>query len=182
MEVLWCEDKWQPLLPNGGFVEGFHNWLVMSSIMGPSLGSKLPRTILLMEVAMVSRYTDPVELSQTILLALMLEILGVILPTAAMLVEVPQPSRAGSSILMCRSWCQQETQGGVEGHTTHQYSGGGKCWHCGSPWWADEVARLGPCEGMGGPCPTVLASHFVGESQWWLVLSLVSQLGDPAPG
>ena len=41
---------------------------------------------------MVSRYTDPVELSWTILLVLMLEILSVILPTAAMSVEVPQPS------------------------------------------------------------------------------------------
>ena len=59
-EVPRCEDKWQPLLPNGRFVEGFHNWLVMSPIMGPSLGSELPRTILPMEVIMVSRYTSPV--------------------------------------------------------------------------------------------------------------------------
>ena len=59
MEVLWCEDERQPLPPNGGFVEGFHNWSVMSSITGPSLGSELSRTILPMEVVMVSRYTSP---------------------------------------------------------------------------------------------------------------------------
>ena len=78
--------------PNGGFVEGFHDCSVMSSIMGhldeASVSGPLS-TILLMEVAMVSRYTDPVELSWTILLALMLEILGVILPIAAMSVKVP---------------------------------------------------------------------------------------------
>ena len=56
---------------------------------------------------MVSRYTDLVELSQTILLALMLEILGIILPTAAMSIEVPQPSRAGSGILVWVARCQQ---------------------------------------------------------------------------
>ena len=53
-----------------------------------------------MEAAMVSRYMDPVELSWTILLALMLEILSVILPTAATSVEVPHSSHAGSGILM----------------------------------------------------------------------------------
>ena len=61
----------------------------MSSITGLSLASKLLKTILLMEAAMVSRYTDLVESSWTILLALMLEILGVILPTAATSVEAP---------------------------------------------------------------------------------------------
>ena len=65
MEVLQYEDKWQPLPPNSGFVEGFHNWSVMSSIMGPSLGSELPGMILPMEVIMVSSYTSPVVLSFT---------------------------------------------------------------------------------------------------------------------
>ena len=55
--------------------------------MGPSLGSELPKTILPMEAAMVLRYMEPVELSQMILLVLMLEILNVILPTADMLVR-----------------------------------------------------------------------------------------------
>ena len=45
----------------------------MSSISGPSLGSKLPRTILPMEVVTVSRYTSPVVLSFTTRLELTLE-------------------------------------------------------------------------------------------------------------
>ena len=72
----------------------------MFSIAGPSLGSELPRTILPMEAAMVSRYTHLVELSQTILLVLMLEILGVICSTADTSVGVLLPSRVGSGILM----------------------------------------------------------------------------------
>ena len=59
----------------------------MSSVVGLSLDSILPKTILPMEVVMLSRYTDPVELSQTTLLALMLETLGIIPSTAATSVE-----------------------------------------------------------------------------------------------
>ena len=72
----------------------------MSSIAGPSLGTKPPRTILPMEAAMVSRYMDLVELSRTILLALMLEILGVIPSTADTSVGVLLPSHVGSGILV----------------------------------------------------------------------------------
>ena len=61
----------------------------MSSIVGPSLDSILPKTILPMEVIMVYRYTDPVELSQTTLLALTLETLSIIPSTAATSVEAP---------------------------------------------------------------------------------------------
>ena len=89
----------------------------MSSIAGSSLGSELPRTILPMEAAMVSRYMHPVELSWTILLALMLEILGVILSTADTSVGVLLPSHVGSGILV---WVAVliKPQGRVEGHTT----------------------------------------------------------------
>ena len=45
----------------------------MSSIVGPSLGSEPPRTILPMEVIMVSGYTSPMVLSFTTWLELMLE-------------------------------------------------------------------------------------------------------------
>ena len=45
----------------------------MSSIVGPSLDSILPRTILPMEVIMVSRYTSPVVSSFTTQLELMLK-------------------------------------------------------------------------------------------------------------
>ena len=72
----------------------------MSSIVGPSLGSELPRTILPMEAAMVLRYMHLVELSQTILLALMLEIHGVIGSTADTSVGVLLPSPADPSILV----------------------------------------------------------------------------------
>ena len=48
----------------------------MTSIAGLSLGSKLPRTILPMEVVMVSRYTSPMVLSITTQLELMLKRLG----------------------------------------------------------------------------------------------------------
>ena len=72
----------------------------MSSISGPSLGFELPRTILPMEAARVLRYMHPVELSQTILLVLMLEILGVILLTADISVGVLLLSHAGSGILV----------------------------------------------------------------------------------
>ena len=65
-----------PLPPNSRFVGGASDWSVMSSITGPSLGSELPRTILPMEVIMVSRYTSPVVLSFTTRLELMLERLG----------------------------------------------------------------------------------------------------------
>ena len=61
------------LLPNGRFAEDSYDGSVMSSIAGPSLDSVLPRTILPTEATMVSRYTDPVESSQTTLLVLMLE-------------------------------------------------------------------------------------------------------------
>ena len=89
----------------------------MSSIAGPSLGSELPRTILPVEAAMVLRYTHPVELSRTILLALMLEILGVILSTADTSVGLLLPTCVGSSILM-RVAVLIKPWSGVEGHTT----------------------------------------------------------------
>ena len=83
-----------------GSLKVFTTGQLCPSIMGLSLDSKPFKMILPMEMAMVLRYMDPVESSQTILLVLMLEILGVILPTAAMFVEAPQPSWAGSGILV----------------------------------------------------------------------------------
>ena len=61
---------------------------VMSPIVGPSLGSVLPMTICPMEAAMMSRYTAPVESSQTIWPAFRLETLKVIFPMVATSVEV----------------------------------------------------------------------------------------------
>ena len=85
-----------------------------------------------MEAAMVSRYTDLVELSWTILLTLMLEILSVILSTADTSVEVLLPGLAGSSILiqimvLAKPW------GRVEGHTTTNALVGGNVGTVGDP-------------------------------------------------
>ena len=70
-----------------------------------------------MEAAMVSRYMDPVELSWTILLALMLEILGVILSTADTSVEV-LPSDCASSGILVQVAVSAKPWGGVEGCPT----------------------------------------------------------------
>ena len=63
----------------------------MSPIVGPSLVSVLPMTILPMDADIVSRYTYLVESSQTILLVLILEILDVPLPMADTSVGVFPP-------------------------------------------------------------------------------------------
>ena len=71
-------------LPNGRYSTPY-SCPVTSLKVGPAdkaSVSSLLSTILPMEAAMVSRYTDPVELSWTILLALMLEILSVIPPNS----------------------------------------------------------------------------------------------------
>ena len=69
-----------------------------------------------MEAAIVSRYTNLVELSRTILLVLMLEILDVISSTADTSVGVLLLGRVGSSILV---WVTVSAKlwGGVEGCT-----------------------------------------------------------------
>ena len=72
----------------------------MSSIVGPSLDSVLPMTILPMDVVTVSRYTSLVESSQTILLALILETLDVILPTEDMSIGVFSSGHAGSGVFI----------------------------------------------------------------------------------
>ena len=67
----------------------------------------LPMTILSMDVAIVSRYTDLVESSRMILLVLILEILDVILPTADTSVGVFPPGHAGPNVLYWL-WCRQK--------------------------------------------------------------------------
>ena len=89
----------------------------MSSIVGPSLGSVVPRTILPMDAVTVSRYMDLVESSQTILLALILEILDVILSTADTSVGVLLSDRVGSGIFVLVTMLTKP-QVGVEGHPT----------------------------------------------------------------
>ena len=72
----------------------------MSSIVGPYLVSMLPMTILSMDAAIVSRYMDLVESSRMILLALILEILDVILPTGDTSVGIFPPGRAGPDVFI----------------------------------------------------------------------------------
>ena len=121
-------------LPNSGYSTPYFS-SVTSLIVGPadkaSVSSPLS-TILLVEAAMVLRYTDLVELSEMILLALMLEILCVILQTAATSVEVPQPSHAGSGILV---WVVMSAKpwGGVEDCTTANTLVGGNVSTVGAP-------------------------------------------------
>ena len=108
----------------------------MSSIVGPSLDSILPMTILPMEAAMVSRYMDPVESSQTTLLVLMLETLGIIPSTAATSVEAPRSS-----------W------GGVIGCTTANALVGGNvgtAWDC---WWTSRLLGWGRVEEWTSSAP-----------------------------
>ena len=85
----------------------------MSSIVGPSSDSVLPMTILPMDAAIVSRYMDLVELSWTILLALILEILDVILPTADTSVGVFPSGHVGSDVfvlvvVLMKTWVSAE--------------------------------------------------------------------------
>ena len=120
--------------PSGRYLTPY-SFSVTFLIVGPvdkASVSGLLSTILLMEAAMVLRYMDPVELSQTILLMLMLEILGVILPTAATWVEVPRPSRAGSGIPM-QVMMLAKPLGGVEGCTTTNTLVGGNVSTVGAP-------------------------------------------------
>ena len=59
------------------FSEASHDWSVMSSMTGPSLGSVLPRMTLPKQVVTVSMYTSPIESSLTTWLELTLKMLGV---------------------------------------------------------------------------------------------------------
>ena len=70
-----------------------------------------------MDVAIVSRYTDLVELSWTILLALILETLNVILPTADMSVGVFPPDCVGPDVFVLVV-VSMETRVGAEDHPT----------------------------------------------------------------
>ena len=74
-------------------------------------------TILSMDVAIVSRYTDLVELSRMILLVLILEILDVILPTADTSVGVFPSGRVGSDVFVL-VMVLMKTRVGAEDHLT----------------------------------------------------------------
>ena len=70
-----------------------------------------------MDVAIVSRYTDLVELSRTILLVLILEILDVPLPMVDTSVGVFPPGCAGPSVFVLVVLLAK-TQVGAEDHPT----------------------------------------------------------------
>ena len=134
--------------------EGSYSWSVMSSIVGPSLDSVLPRTILPMDVVTVSRYMDPVESSRTILLALILEILDVILSTADTSVGVLPSDRAGSGIFILVAMSMKPWVG-VEGCPTASVLVGINAGTVGAPgkWvdgWVEKNWEALPC-GLGTP-------------------------------
>ena len=95
-----------------------------------------------MEAAIVSRYTDPVELSQKILLALMLEFLDVIPSTANTSVEVPLLGHAGSGILV-QVAVSAKPQGRVEGCTIANALVDGNVGTVGRPWQLDRKPSWG---------------------------------------
>ena len=89
----------------------------MSSITGPSLGSELPRTILPMEVIMVSRYTSPVVSSFTTQLELTLERLGFnTIPMDIVPTGVSQSTSTSSRVLK-QATTLAKPRGGVGGLT-----------------------------------------------------------------
>ena len=121
------------LLPNGGVFEGPYCWSITSSIVGPSLDSVLPITILSMDAAMILRYMALVKSSQMILPAFILETLDVILPTADTSVEVLPSGHMGSNVsvltmVLTKLWGQCSRL------PYCQCSGGQKHWYGGSSW------------------------------------------------
>ena len=100
MEVSQCETNTSPFHLMAGLLKVLTTDLLCPLLLSLQLVLNHLGMILPMEVAMVLRYTDLVELSQTILLALMLEILGVIPSTADTSVGVLLPSRVGSGVLV----------------------------------------------------------------------------------
>ena len=89
-------------------------------------------TILFMDAAIVSRYMDLVELSQTILLALILEILDVNFPTADTSVGVFTSGRAGLDVFVLVV-VSMKTWVGAEDHPTTSVLVGGNAGMEGAP-------------------------------------------------
>ena len=108
------------------FSKASHDWSVMSSMMGPSFESDLPRTTLPMEVVMVSMYTSPVVSSLTTQLELTLEMLGVVTsPMDIVPTGISQPISTTSGV-SGRPLLQQSLGGGVGGHlNANALAGGG---------------------------------------------------------
>ena len=132
----------------------------MSSIVGPSLDSMLPMTILPLDAAIVSRYTDPVESSRTILLVLILEILYVILPTADTSVGVLPSGHVGSDIFVLVAVSMKPLVS-LEDHFTASVLVSGNAGMEGAP--GKQVGSQ--VETNGEALPTARAPHPAGEFQ-----------------
>ena len=119
--VLWkfCSVKRNDssLPPNSRFAEGSYDWSVMSSIVGPSLDSVLPMTILPMDVIMVSRYTSPVMSSFTTWFELTLERPGFnTIPMDIVPTGISQSTSTSSGVLK-QATTPAKPQGGVGSFT-----------------------------------------------------------------
>ena len=89
----------------------------MSSIVGPSLDSVLPMTILPMDVIMVSRYTSPISSSFTTQLEETCDMLGFdTIPTVIMLTGMFQSTSTSSGVLK-QAATPAKPQGSVGGLT-----------------------------------------------------------------
>ena len=98
----------------------------MSSIVGPSLGSELPRTILPMEVITVSRYTSPMVSSFTTWLELMLKRPGLdIIPVDIVPTGISQSTSTSSRVLK-QVTTLVKPQGDVGGLTNASVLAGGE--------------------------------------------------------
>ena len=97
----------------------------MSSIVGPSLDSVLPRTILPMEVITVSRYTNPRVSSFTTQLELTLERLGLdTIPMDIVPMGISQSTSTSSGVLK-QATTLVKPQGSVGGLTKASVLAGG---------------------------------------------------------
>ena len=110
--------QWERLcLPNGGFLRVLTADHVMSSIVGPSLDSVLPMTILPMDVIMVSRYTSPVSSSFTTWLEETLDMPGFdTIPRVITLTGMFRSTSTSSGVLK-QAATPAKPQGGVGGLT-----------------------------------------------------------------
>ena len=97
--------------------EGSYSWSVMSSIVGPSLDSMLPMTILPMDVVTVSRYTSPVLSSCTTRLEETLDMPGFdTIPMVIMLTGMFRSTSTSSQVLK-QAATPAKPQGSVDGLT-----------------------------------------------------------------
>ena len=155
--------------------EGSYSWSIISSIIGPSLYSVLPRTILPMDTAMVSRYTDPVESSRTIPM-------GAYTGNPQCHSLISWHISRGPSIWSCGSGIfvlvtvSVKPQVSVEGHLTASILVGGDTGMVGAPGkWVDSRVEIGWGKSALQPGPPILLGNSNGDRYFLPSLSWGTQ-------